>query len=61
MLRIKQEREMFSDSIKHYKTISKYPLEMIHRILLNMIKYKLVLRQLLNIQTQVITYYRIGL
>ena len=33
-------KTLFLDLTKHYGTISKYPLETIHTILLNMIKYK---------------------
>ena len=53
-------KKLFLDLIKHYKTISKSPLALIHIILLNMIKYKVQIKHFLNILIVVDIFYRNG-
>ena len=55
------DKKLFLGLIKHYKTISKCLLETTNIILFDMIKYKLQTQQFVNIQIQVVIFYRIGL
>ena len=61
ILMMKKIKILFLGLIRLYKIISKYLLETIYIILLNMIKYKLQIQQKLNVQIQVAIVYRIGL
>ena len=51
----------FLDLIKHYNIISKYLLEVIHIILVKLIKYKLLIRLSSNQVIVVVTYFRTGI